>query len=96
MTAEAHQPATSRLPVITFWVAGATLATAPFLLLWSIIPGLVSLVLGVLAYRATRQASPREVARGSMALSLGAVAFLAGLGMLAIALIVSGTAIFTG
>ncbi|GAB1641336.1 hypothetical protein [Krasilnikovia sp. MM14-A1259] len=95
---EVHQPrsAATRLPRFTLWVAGATVLTAPLLLLWSFVPGTLSLVLGVLAYRSTRHAAPRDATRGSMALAAGVVAFLAGLAILGIAFIVSGTAIFTG
>ena len=96
MAAEAHPANTTRLPVISLCLSGATVLTAPFLLVLSLVPGTASLVLGIVAYRRTRQASQRDFTRGSMALAAGVIAFLCGLGILAIALIVSGPAIFTG
>jgi hypothetical protein len=86
----------ARLPVVALWLAAATIVTTPFLQVLSIVPGLASLVLGVLAYRRTRTAAPAVQTRGGQALAAGILALLAGLGILAIALIVSGTAIFTG
>lgn len=71
MTAERTSPTPPRLPVITFWLTGATFVSWPLLILFSLIPGMATVAVGVLAYRRTRTATPPDQARGELALRLG-------------------------
>ena len=84
------------LPIVSVSLSGLTILLAPCMGALAPISGALAAGVGYLAYRRTRAGTPQERNLGLVAATLGGLSLAAGLAVLAIALVVSGPAIFTG